>query len=265
MKNNKLENYKLFIDELGVASPKDTQSEVYIISACSVNDKERLNMKIKADQIKFKYWGKTDIVFHSREIGRKMGDFSLFKDKKIFKEFISDLENFISDSDFKMFFVVLDKTKARKLNWNDIKIYKETSNLILKNFLLAMISQDSKANIVIESSTSEKDFYFHKANNFFLAGGVNEVGVNYKKVQDTITSIAFVTKNNFDIEEQIADIFAYAVKCKYLLQTKKKVKIGDYEKVILDLLKKKIYKKPRKASVKKKKYLDKIEPIKILP
>ena len=265
MKNNKLENYKLFIDELGVANPKDTKSEVYIVSACSVNEKERLSIKTKADQIKFKYWGRTDIVFHSREFGRKMGDFSIFKDKKVFKEFISDFEAFILDSDFKMFFTILDKGKARKLGWNDVKIYEETSYIIIKNFLLSMISQDSRANIVIESSTSEKDFYFHKANNFFLSGGVSEVDVDYKKVQDTITSIAFVTKNNFDIEEQIADIFAYAVKCKYFLQIKKKIKIGFYEKIVLDLLKKKLYKKPRNASVHKQKYLNEIESIKLLP
>jgi len=265
MKNNKPENYKLFIDELGVANPKDTKSKLYILSACSVNEKERLSMKIMADQIKFKYWGRTDIVFHSREMGRREGDFSIFKNKKVFKEFIFDFDKFILSSDFKMFFVVLDKDKARKLGWNDVKTYEETSNAIIKNFLLAMISQDSKANIIIESSTSEKDFYFHKSNNFFLAGGIPKANVTYKKVQDTITSIAFVTKNNLDIEEQIADIFAYAVKCRYFLQKNKRIKIGDYEKIILKLLRNKIYKKCKNARVKKKKYLEKIKPIQILP
>jgi hypothetical protein len=265
MLDDKPENYKLFIDELGVANPKDVRSPLYIISACSVNEKVRSEMKIKANQIKFKYWGKTDIVFHSREIGRKMGDFEILKDKKIFKEFILDFYKFILNSDFKMFFVILDKDRARKLGWNDIKIYKETSNSIIKNFLLAMISQDSKANIIIESSTSEKDFYFHKANSFFLAGGISDLNVGCKKVQDTITSIAFVTKNNLDIEEQMADIFAYAAKCKYFLQKKRKIKVGNYEEIILELLKKKTYKRSKNAGVSKKKYLDQIESIKILP
>lgn len=265
IKNNKAENYKLFIDELGVANPKDFQSDVYIISACSVNERERGNLKIKSDQIKFKYWGRTDIVFHSREFGRKENDFSIFKNKKIFDEFIFDLEKFLEEAEFKMFFVVLDKDKARKLIWNDKKIYKETSNAIIKNFLLAMISQDSKAKIIVESSTSEKDFYFHKENSFFLSGGIIELGIDDKKIKETLTSIAFVTKNNLDIEEQIADMFAYAVKCKYFNKIGKKVKNGEYEKMMLRLLNKKVYKKPRNAGAKKKKYLNEIEPIKILP
>ena len=79
----KLINY--FIDELGSASPKSIQSKLYILSGIMVTSQSRDRLKIMADQIKFKYWGKTDIVFHSREIGRKEGDFSILKDEEIQK------------------------------------------------------------------------------------------------------------------------------------------------------------------------------------
>lgn len=55
-----------FIDELGSASPKATNSSLYILSGIMVNDAARSNLKIRADQIKFKYWSSTNIVFHSR-------------------------------------------------------------------------------------------------------------------------------------------------------------------------------------------------------
>ncbi|MEK7516987.1 MAG: DUF3800 domain-containing protein [Patescibacteria group bacterium] len=74
-----MRNLCLFIDESGIANPKVTNSEVYILAGCMVDDYAREKLKIEADQIKFKYWTKTNIVFHSKEIGRKEGDFKIFK------------------------------------------------------------------------------------------------------------------------------------------------------------------------------------------
>lgn len=243
----------------------DPHSHFYIIAGCSINEGERRQIKIQADQIKFKYWNRTDIVLHSREIGRKENAFKIFKDTKLYKEFLADLENFISHSKFKMFFVIVDKKKAKKLAWNHIKIFKETSRQIVKNFLLIMLTGDSKGKIVVESATAEKDFYFHKAAGHFLAEGIKELKVDHKKIQEILTSISFVTKNNHDIEEQVADLFAYAAKCKYLAKTGEKFRIGAYEKMMLSLLEKKIFKKPPEAGTRKMKYYKEVDAFQILP
>src|SRR3989339_596355 len=259
---NSVENkseYCLFIDELGTANVKDTNSNLYILAGCSINENERQNMKIKADQIKFKYWGHTNIVFHSREIGRKENNFEILKDKRIYNDFLTDMEKFLLNAKFKMFFVILDKGKARKRSWNSIKIYKETSSQIIRNFILILLTGDSRGKIIVESATAEKDFYFHRALGHFLAEGMKELGVDYRKVQETVTSISFVTKNNLDIEEQISDLFAYAAKCRYFGKMGRKFKGGQYEKMILNLLEKKIFKNPRHAKDRKMKYFSKVD------
>jgi len=263
--NNRQCQYKLFVDELGVANPKARQSEVYILSGCSIDDSERKNVQKWADHIKFKYWGRTDIVLHSREIGRKENDFKIFKNKKLFEEFISDLEEFVENSQFKMFFIIVDKEEVKKKGWDQNKIFKETSDAMIKNFLLATLSNNSKGKIIVESAGAEKDFYFHKALGYYLSGGIPKLKVDYRKVQDTITSISFVTKNNHDIEEQIADLFAYAAKCKYFTRKKRKVKNGLYEKMIVSMLNKKIFKVPTNVGVRKKKYFKEIKPFLMLP
>ena len=74
-----MKEYFLFIDESGSPDPKNRQSDIYIFCGCSIPKYKREELKIWADRIKFKYWGKTNIVFHSREIGRNEGDFSIFK------------------------------------------------------------------------------------------------------------------------------------------------------------------------------------------
>ena len=268
MVNNKIKEqtkYRLYIDELGTANPRDPNSSLYILAGCSVNEDERHKIKIWADQIKFKYWGHTNIVFHSREIGRKVNDFKILKDRKTFNDFLKDLEQFLKGAKFKMFFIVIDKEQARKKAWNHIKIYKEVSNRIIRNFLLILLSGDSKGKIIVESATAEKDFYFHKAIGYYLAAGIKELKVDYQKIQEALTSISFVTKNNFDIEEQIANLFAYAAKCKYSMHLGKKTKKGSYEKMMLSLLKTKIFKKPRVAKYAKMKYFKEVEPFVILP
>lgn len=258
-------NYKLFIDELGTAGLKDTQSKLYILAGCSINEQERDQLKIRADQIKFKYWGRTDIVFHSREIGRKENDFEILKNHKTKNDFFKDIEDLLSETGFKLFFVIVDKEKAREQNWNSNKIYQETSNIIVKNFLLVLLSQNSTGKIIIESATAEKDFYFYKATGFFLANGLKDLHVDYREVQKTLTSISFVTKNNFDIEEQISDLFAYAAKCQFYIRSKRKTHLGEYEKIMISLLRKKIYKIPQNAKSGKKKFLDAIDPFVIIP
>ncbi len=253
--------YKLFIDELGHTSYKHP-SPLYILSCCSVDDLESQRMKIRANQIKFKYWGHTDIIFHSREIGRKDGKFAILKDKDIYKSFLQDLESFLLESKFKMFFAITNKDNAKKSGWDEVKTYKETANVMIRNFILILLSHDSRGEIVIESATATKDFYFHRALGHFLSDGLIVPKVSYKKVQETITSISFVSKKNHDIEEQIADLLAYAIKCKSL---KKKIKKNSYEDIILKILNKKLFRAPRNVSTSKKKFLDKVEVVKVLP
>lgn len=140
--NNQKEYYRLYIDELGTASTKDLTSEVYILSDCSVKRSECANLKIWADQIKFKYWGRTDIVWHSNEMGHK---------------------------------------------------------------------------------------------------------------------------KNHDIEEQIADLFAYAAKIKYRSQMTGKPPSGDYEQMIVELLDKKIFTVPTGAGREKARLFKEVDPFLIIP
>ncbi len=164
-----------------------------------------------------------------------------------------------------MFFVIVDKEAARAAGWNDIKIYQETSDSIVKNFLLILLSGDSTGKVVIESATAEKDFYFHRALGHFLSEGIPELNVKFKKAQETITSISFVTKKNHDIEEQVADLFAYAAKCKYLQKRKVPYKEGTYEKMIMEVLEKKLFKIPKDAAPKKMRFFSKVSSFKIFP
>lgn len=260
--------YELFVDELGQANPISKQSDVYVLSGCAVEEGRRDNLKILADQIKFKYWGHTNVVFHSREIARNEGQYSVFANDKTQKaEFLKDLFKLLKQSYITMFVVVCDNNLAKRFGWNSTKIIKETGNLIFLHFvtwLLGLSGTEGKINI--ESATAEKDRYYLNTFSYFLSPGNKDLKVDYKTIQEILTSISFVTKRNHDIEEQTADLFAYGAKCKYLRLVKKQIfKIGSYEDKMIKLLETKLWQLPKLAGEKKMRFYKKIEPFCIIP
>lgn len=257
-----MSNLCLFIDESGNANPKSTNSGLYILSGCMADTDARRELKTISDQIKFKYWDRTDIVFHSREIARKAGDFKILKDPPISISFEKNLFILLNNGGYKMLFVVVDLIKAKSKNWDENKVYEETSKYMIKNFILALLAKGNcRGRIVIESATSKKDFYYHKSASYFLSGGVREVNADYRAVQRALTEISYVTKKNHDIEEQIADLLAYGARLKY---EKSKPK-NSYESKLLKVVNSKLFVMHPGTGNKKKKYQSLIEAFKVLP
>lgn len=253
----------LFVDESGSANSKSVKTGLYIICGCIVNNQSRENLKIAANQIKFKFWDRTNVVFHSREIWRKEGDFSILKDHHINKQFRKHLFSFLASGGYQIFAVVVDHKEAAKRNWNSKKVYKETSKKIVGDFILSLLASEAKGRLVIESATSEKDFNFHRAAGYYLANGVDELNVSCDQVQDVLTEISFVSKKNFDIEEQIADLLAYGAKLKFL--KKKKSELSEYDNQILKIVNQKLFQIHPNTGGRKKKFYSRIESFKILP
>jgi len=263
-----MNHYRLFIDELGIASPKATESKIYALTGIMIRNDLRNDLKIKADQIKYKYWNKTNVVFHSRDIGKNLGDFSVFnKNEKIKETFLKDLLEYLSNTPLTVLSIIVDKQEALKKNWNDIKIFKETIRLLYYNYLAFLLGKESSnGKIIVESATAEKDVYYLKYFAYFTSPKCIELNIDYKKVQEILTSISFVTKRNFDIEEQIADLFSYAAKCKFLQELKKETfKSNSYEDRILKIFNEKLFSRPKNLSKKKLKFYEKVNSFIVLP
>jgi len=256
----KLNNF--FIDELGSASLKAKNSTLYLLSGILITNQSREDLKIRADQIKFKYWGRTNIVFHSRDIGRGEGNFNILQNNDIRLNFDKDLIKFLNNGLYQLFTVIVDKTKISK-NWNEKKIYKITADYIIKNFILALLAQKNcKGRLVVESATAEKDFYYHKATIYYLSHGFQNLQIGYKDVQDVLTEVSFVTKKNNDIEEQVADLLAYGIRLKY---EKRKTPLSYYEINLKKVVENKLFKINPNTGAVKKKFHSNIESYKIIP
>jgi len=260
--------FDLFTDELGNANLFDNNSEVYILCGCAVNTDYRKKLKILADQVKFKYWGHTEIVFHSRDIGRREKDFAIFKkNKQNYLCFINDLLTFLKRANFTVFVIVCDKKVAKNKGWNQIKIIRDTIRILYYHFISWLMGlSSSKGRITIESATAEKDRYYLNDFSYFLSPGCKELSIGYKKIRSILTSLSFVTKENSDIEEQLADLLAYAAKCKFMRSAKRSTfKVGSYEDRLIKVLEKKLFIFPDGVKDKKMKFYNIIKPFCVVP
>ncbi|MFH1566016.1 MAG: DUF3800 domain-containing protein [bacterium] len=257
-----MKHLNLFVDESGQSNPKTQNSGTYILSGCVVDSHNRESLSIEANQIKFKYWDRTNIIFHSREIGRKEGEFSILKDPKIQTSFEKDLFHFLNRGNYKTFFIVVDLKKAKARNWNEDKVHQDTTRLILKYFILALLASDNcRGRVIVESATSKKDFYFHKAASYYLSVGLPELKIYHQRIQDVLTEISFVTKKNHDIEEQIADLLAYSARLKF----ENRKPTNKYEFKIKKVLDNKLFLMHPNTGNKKRRFYSKIQSFKIIP
>jgi hypothetical protein len=262
-----MKQYELFIDESGVADPLDKKSRYYVLCGCAVEKEQRMNLKIRADQIKFKYWGNTNVLFHSRDIGMKIGDYALFKKQKtLYVSFLKDLFDFLHSYPYTIFVTFSDKQEVRAKGWNVVKLIRETAHRLFYHFIVWLLASGGHGKITVESATSEHDRYYLMEFSYFLSPGCREFAPTNNKIKPLLTSIAFVTKQNSDIEEEIADLFAYAAQCKYLRQSGKETfKIGSYEDRMIRVLDRKLFQKPKFAKETKMKLYEAIEPFCIVP
>lgn len=263
-----MNEYHLFIDELGTPIPNDGVSDFYILCGCAVPEMKREWLKVRSDQIKFKYWGRTDFSFHSREIGLNMGEFEIFaNDRKRKNEFYKDLFKFLRDSQIIVFSVLVEKESASDKGWDEVKVIKSTAYYLIQNFISLVISNPkAKGKIIIESSYAEKDRFYLDAFTYFLSPKNLEFPQNYKEIQKQITSLSFVSKHNLDIEEQLADLFAYGIKCKYEKEFKMKTfEKESYESAIINIVNAKSFKSPKKIDPSRMEYLKNINSFLLLP
>lgn len=266
-----MKHYKLFIDESGTSEPKHIESSYYVLCGCVINALNRDEIKIAADQIKFKYWSDTKVIFHSKEIARNEGEYSIFKDNESLRdEFIKDLFTLLRKSPINLLMIIVDKQIARKKGWNQIKVVEETSRNIIFDFIVFLLSNTNyRGSIIIESAGSWKDAYYLKDFDYFLSPTCSKRnGFDHTEVRKALTSLSFVTKHNHDIEEQLADIFAYAGKCKYQKEfLKMKFRVGSYEEKLISILDKKLMNlvEPRKQKERKVRLFKKVKPFCVLP
>lgn len=224
-----MNKYKLYIDETG-REHKQHQSEYYILMGCIIDAAKQLELEQRANQIKYRYFKKTSVVFHSREIARNDGEFAVFNGNPAAKqEFYDDLLRMLSSAPIRVTCCVVDKAAVYGLKkpWKTVTIIEKTLDTIVLDYLNYIYAKKpSRGVIVFEASGYEKDSEYLKSFNKVLTPAWAASRPEFANVRERLTSVTFATKLNHDIESQIADLLCYGALCKY----KQKHKLAKYDK-----------------------------------
>lgn len=230
--------YNLFIDESGKLDLRsvDVKAPHFSLAGVIVHDNLKQPIKIRADRIKFKYWGKVDIVFHANEIRQQKSNFEIFSiagSKFTIADFCSDFTNHFLNDNYKIGLVSINKVNYLKKNpgvahavsklalarpgsnWEKQVI--GTSNNLLKKaatelftmYLDYLVKKDASGEVIMESSNDIQDMLIYSAYNKILTSGFPSFNMDSQAVRKRLTGISFVTKLNHNIESQLSDIAAH--------------------------------------------------------
>lgn len=218
-----MKDYKvLALDETGKAS-FNHPSKNFVLSGLILPEKFKPKLDRAIRKLKKKYFNDEEIVFHCRDILRKKGPFAslredLTKEIKFWAEFIV----FLNLKSLSLAFVIADKSKAKKLGWNDNAILRRAYNKILEEFTKKHLDNNG-GKIVVESDPYQ-DKYLIEAHNRLQSIGIPSEGITGSDYRNKITSLSLVNKLNLDVDIQMADSLAVMADMVYTM------KMGGNEK-----------------------------------
>ncbi len=256
--------YKLFTDESGknTLTNLNVDNPYYCVSGALIHDTSSLFIQRRADQIKFKYWGRTDVTFHAFDYRHRLNEFSIFNGKPdLLISFQRDFLDFIRSANFKVIWVCIDKaqyiqnnapiahaiknkykkqviTYQKKLNE---KIFFELWEIYL---CYLTTKQKSTGTIVVEASDERQDIDILSSYNKIMSHGVSNLGLSNIDVRNKLTSISFVTKQNWDAGTEFADFASYFLTLDHRINSGLKTTgMTQFDTDVINILKTKDFKK----------------------
>lgn len=261
--------YKLYVDELGMSHPASFEkSPYYILLGCVIDEYYQKELEDHANHIKFKYWGRTDIILHSADMARTTKEFDIFaaNDEKK-EEFFADVLSMLQSAPVTITAAIIDKEKAYRSFWNEQTVIRRSAETVLFNFLAYIYTKmPCRGKVIIEASSLDRDTQYLAAFNRLLSPSIKKRYPIFDGVRDHLTSINFVTKQNHDIESQVADLLAYGIRCAQEVEaTGKQFDKRSYEYKIMRIAESKLMKMASNMGEDKKKYFALVKPVSITP
>ena len=183
-------DYVAFIDETGTASFNDL-SPFFSVSAVLLTNQELERLLNLFLEIKLKYWnnglhGNQRVVFHSHDISKKRGAFSL----NLYDNFCQDLADAITTLEFKIFSATINKENYKLMYPNPRECYLTCCSFILERICKYFIP-DKTLTLLLEARGKREDRNIHNQLMNIYRYGTYFVQPNYFQI---IKGIYFANK-----------------------------------------------------------------------
>lgn len=234
-----MNKYKLLaLDESGKASYQHP-SELFVLSGVIIPEKLKSKLDNKMKKLKKKFFSDEDLVFHSRDMYRRKGPFASLQDTTTEINFWSSFTAIANNPEIALFFIIVDKSKAKHKGWQPKTILKKSYLKIIDEFAMKHLNTES-GKIIVESDPSQ-DLYLIQAHNHLQSTGTSDGKISAKEYRKKLTSLSLVNKSNLDIDIQMADALAPIAGIIYKNNTlKKQRKMSKVEKMKKRLIERKL-------------------------
>ena len=199
--NIKNSNYLVFVDESGDHILKATYKgfPTFILSLCIIRKDHYCDFILpRFTKLKLKYFPDVNTIFHEVDIRKAQNGFSFLTNESIRNIFMNDMNKFIEEADFQIIAAILDKTKLKEKQDNNIYHLAMSRCLNELNLFLKERGDSVNTTITFEARGKKEDRELEFA---FL----KEV---HEKNYDGLFKISIQPKYSNLIGLQLADLIA---------------------------------------------------------
>jgi hypothetical protein len=175
----------------------------------------------------FSYHVDEPLILHRKELINKMPPFEILRDKKVEREFNFDLLKLISEWNYKVFTVVIDKIelKNKYITWQ-YDPYHYCLLVLLERFVLWLESIDAMGDVLAESRGGKEDMRLKKSYNRLYHSGSDYIAFERFSKRLTSEKLKVKLKANNISGLQLADLIAHPSFI-YVLCHNKRTKLPD--------------------------------------
>ena len=200
--------YRLYIDEIGKSSYPKTDNNLsfdeqyFGLSGIILNQEESGKLTDKFRELKMLVVEDVDdlhkVNLHRRDILHKNGVFKILLDKEKEKEFNGKYLSIITEINFKIIFVGLDKISHKKRYTTPLHPYHYMMNIITERYVGLLEELKGRGDIMAESINKNEDEILQKTFEDFVTFGSAYCSIN--RIKDRISS------KNIKFKEKVAGV-----------------------------------------------------------
>jgi len=209
--------YVLFMDESGDHNLANVRKDfpVFCLTGC-VFEKEYYKQVARpsVEDLKQRFWGRTDVILHSSEIRKQKGAFSFLGDEDKRREFYEAINNLIENLQFTALAAVILKNKHNQ-RYGDVarNPYHLSLEFMVERYSMFMHrrSRFETGYMMAESRGKNEDAQLKNEFDHYL-----KFGTRYQNDLGNITNFWMEKKQANIAGLQIADLLAYPIAAKVL-------------------------------------------------
>jgi hypothetical protein len=228
----------MFLDESGDHSLEkiDASYPMFVLAGCIFDfDYYLQEAEKKVNELKLKFFGKTNIILRSYDIRKQKGDFSCLVARRKREEFYEAIDKLVEGLNFTVIATAINKTKLKGQYGHPTNPYHLCLQFILERAVMYLGRSNGKMMFRIESRETHNDQKLSEVYELFR--NTNHRLFNTEEIQSKLTDLSFNQKIQNIAGMQIADLVAYPIG-KWVLDNSK-------ENKAFTIIQKKLHKKPR--------------------